>query len=78
MSQAEQQPQQRNINPNNPMDALIVIDGLLQPGVAMNRSTYTLADMCIATLHRMIQRQSEAVEAVPVAMASPKEVPNQS
>lgn len=78
MSQEEQQPQQRNINPNDPMDALFVIDGLLQPGVAMNRSTYAIAEMCVATLHRMIKRQSEAVVAAPVAVEPAKEVANQS
>jgi hypothetical protein len=51
--------EQRNVDPNNPMDALRILDGLLQPGVVLNRPVFALADMCLATLLRAIQPVAE-------------------
>jgi hypothetical protein len=52
-----QEKQPRNVDPNNPLDALYIIDGLLQPGVVLNRPMFALADMCLATLLRAIQAE---------------------
>ena len=58
MSQ-EQAQQPRNVDPNNPMDALRILDGLLQPGVVLNRPMFALADTCVGTLLRALQPAAE-------------------